>query len=136
MVYEVERFEMLDKTLFVFVEDELNKLVKEKNQRPKLVNVKTGKPVSMHPRRFYVESLNDIHGDNFEVVNRTTHPFNLPYKADVTQCIPGYLNIKSKTYKDCVLMTEKHGGYLQFFHPDTEKVLRIALNSNTYTPKQ
>ena len=33
-------------------------------------------------------------------------------------------------------MTEKHGGYLQFFHFPTNEILKIAINSHTYTPAQ
>lgn len=58
----------------------------------------------------------------------------LPYFADVTQDLPGYLKIKPKTYKNCQLMAEKHAGYLQFYHEPTKDVLRIAMNSNIYRP--
>ena len=61
-------------------------------------------------------------------------PIFLPYFADVTADIPGYMNITPDTYKNCQLMTETHGAYLQFFDHKTETVLRIAINSNTYTP--
>lgn len=32
-------------------------------------------------------------------------------------------------------MVEKHGGYLQFYHPSTKQILRIAMNSHYYIPR-
>lgn len=61
-----------------------------------------------------------------------SEPF-LPYFADVTEDT-SVRTITPKTYHNCQLMTEKHGGYLQFFHKESGEVLRIALNSNYYTP--
>lgn len=59
----------------------------------------------------------------------------LPYFADVTEDIPtSCRGLKAKTYKGCQLMSQKHGGYLQFLHEPTGEVLRIAINSNYYTP--
>lgn len=60
----------------------------------------------------------------------------MPYFADVTEDIPGSCkDLKPKTYKNCQLLTEKHGGYLQFWHEPTKQVLRIAMNSHIYKPK-
>jgi hypothetical protein len=59
----------------------------------------------------------------------------LPFFADVREDLPSSCRMmKPKTWTNCQLMTEKHGGYLQFYHPETKQVLRIALNSNYYTP--
>jgi hypothetical protein len=58
----------------------------------------------------------------------------LPYYADVTEDVPGNYSFEPRVYKNCQLMTEKHGGYLQFLHKPTNTVLRIAINSNTYKP--
>ena len=58
----------------------------------------------------------------------------LPYFADVTEDLPGWVKLEPKTYRNCQLMSEKHGGYLQFYHKPTKEVLRIAMNSNTYQP--
>jgi len=65
----------------------------------------------------------------------------LPYFADVTEDLPNsVLSVRRKlggkptTWKNCQLMSEKHGGYLQFFHHETKEVLRIAINSNYYVP--
>ena len=61
----------------------------------------------------------------------------MPYFADVTEDLPGSATkhgLEAMTYKNCQLMTEKHGGYLQFWHEPTKQVLRIALNSHYYTP--
>lgn len=58
----------------------------------------------------------------------------LPYFADVREDLPSWAEWEPKTYKNCQLMTEKHGGYLQFWHEPTQQVLRIAMNSNIYEP--
>lgn len=59
----------------------------------------------------------------------------LPFFADVTEDLPSSCRMfEPKTWTNCQLMTEKHGGYLQFFHKPSGEVLRIALNSNYYTP--
>lgn len=58
----------------------------------------------------------------------------LPYFADVTEDIAPYYKIEPKTYRNCQLMTEKHGGYYQFWHEETKQVLRIAINSHYYQP--
>lgn len=58
----------------------------------------------------------------------------LPYFADVTEDLPGHFKFEPTTYKNCQLMVEKHGGYLQFWHEPTKQVLRIAMNSHYYTP--
>ncbi len=58
----------------------------------------------------------------------------MPYFADVTEDLPGSIKLKPKTFKNCQLMVPKHGGYLQFFHNETNQILRIAMNSHYYTP--
>ena len=58
----------------------------------------------------------------------------MPYFADVTEDVSGRYKQFATTYRDCQLMTERHGGYLQFWHEETKQVLRIAFNSNYYTP--
>lgn len=60
----------------------------------------------------------------------------LPYFAKVTEDVPQWVLKKNwqKTYDNCQLMTEKHGGYLQFWHEPTKQVLRIAMNSHIYEP--
>lgn len=58
----------------------------------------------------------------------------LPYFADVTEDLPSHVKFEPKTYKNCQLMSQKHGGYLQFFHKPTGRILRIAMNSNIYRP--
>jgi hypothetical protein len=56
----------------------------------------------------------------------------LDYMATVTEDIPAYLKIKPESYKNCQLMMETHGGYLQFKDLDTGEKYRIAVNSNYY----
>lgn len=58
----------------------------------------------------------------------------LPYRANVIEDLPGWAKFTSKTYDNCQLMTEKHGGYMQFWHEPSKQVLRIALNSHIYQP--
>lgn len=60
----------------------------------------------------------------------------LPYRADVTEDLPSSCRkmMTPKTYKNCVLMSETHGTYLQFYHEKSKTVLRIAINSNYYQP--
>ena len=59
----------------------------------------------------------------------------MPYFADVTEDLPmWYKNLIPTTYKNCQLLSEKHGGYLQFFDHATQETHRIAMNSNFYTP--
>lgn len=64
----------------------------------------------------------------------------MPYFADVTEDLPSSvrglhkrMGLIPKTYKNCQLLTQKHGGYLQFYHEPTNETLRIALNSNDYS---
>lgn len=60
----------------------------------------------------------------------------LPYAATVTEDLPGSAKgLKPKVYENCQLMSEKHGGYLQFWHEPTKQVLRIAMNSHIYSPQ-
>jgi len=58
----------------------------------------------------------------------------MPYFADVTEDVPSQYKFSRRTFKNCQLLTEKHGGYLQFFHKESGEILRIALNSNFYIP--
>jgi len=58
----------------------------------------------------------------------------LPYFADVVEDLPGSCKFEPRTFKNCQLMVEKHGGYLQFWHEPTKEVLRIAMNSHVYSP--
>lgn len=63
----------------------------------------------------------------------------LPYWADVTQDInmPKTLikkGLKPEVFKDCQLLSQTHGGYLEFWYEETKQKLRIAINSNTYNP--
>ena len=86
--------------------------------------------------KFFDEKGNHVKGDyTFDyTVNPPSGAIDsdekfFPYLADVIEDLPpGCLDagLKPKTYKNCVLMTEKHGGYLQFYHSGTQQVLRIA----------
>lgn len=58
----------------------------------------------------------------------------IDYFADVTEDLPGSCRFEPNTFKNCQLMTETPGGYLQFFDHQTNEVLKIAINSNIYSP--
>jgi hypothetical protein len=58
----------------------------------------------------------------------------LPYFATVIEDLPGWATWEPKRYENCQLLTEKHNGYLQFWHEPTKQVLRIAMNSHYYEP--
>lgn len=60
----------------------------------------------------------------------------MPYTATVIEDLPSSCKgLTPKRYEGCKLMVEKHGGYLQFWHEPTKKILRIALNSHYYEPE-
>jgi len=134
MVYEVETFKLIGLTIFLYQKVDYLELVKEKNMPEKLINTRVGKSVVKHPRRFYVSNLKEIKGKDIQVLNREDNSDKLPYFADVTADIPGHFKFEPDTYKRCQLMSETHGGYLQFFDYKSRKVLRIALNSHIYSP--
>jgi hypothetical protein len=60
----------------------------------------------------------------------------MPYFADVTEDLPSSYKrlLKPKTYKNCQLLSQKSGGYLEFYYKPTKQTLRIAMNSHTYEP--
>jgi hypothetical protein len=103
------------------------------------------------PNVSVVDAAKGIYMDgNYEVANKDLRVFQydadlsnyknlysfnekfLPFFADVTEDIPSQYTFKPKTYKSCQLLTEKHGNYMQFFDHESGKILRIAINSNTY----
>lgn len=56
----------------------------------------------------------------------------MPFIADVIEDLPGSCKMEPKTYHNCKLMVERHGSYYQFYHEETNQVLRIAMNSHYY----
>ena len=79
---------------------------------------------------------------NYYYISDNPHGYDyndglLPFWADVTEDLPAgmiHRGIEPKKWYNCQLMTEKHGGYLQFKHHQTGEILRIAMNSNFYEP--
>ena len=130
MVYEIETYNLIGKILHTYEEKPNIEYRKE--------NGYTG--------FYYKGTKNDQYKTNrYWSHLATTLPNNavlnteklLPYFADVTQDLPfstSKLGVEPKTWKHCQLMVEKHGNYLQFLHEPTGEVLRIAMNSNYYTP--
>lgn len=56
----------------------------------------------------------------------------LPFTSDIVEDLPGSIKLEPRVYKNCNLMTEKHGLNLQFYYPPEKKVLRIAMNSHVW----
>jgi len=125
MVYEIVKYSLIGKDLFTCVERpdiEMRESNGEKRYYEKGTNTEAFKS------RLWDYSTTPKAG----AIN-PSEKF-MPYFADVTEDLPGSVKLKPNTYKNCQLMTEKHGGYLQFWHEPTKQVLRIAMNSHYYTP--
>ena len=128
MIYQIQTFELTGKTFNVFKKrEDLSVVTGEHGSRDRFVDA-DGADAICGPRSIFSTKLKKgaLSADEF--------PMFLPYFADVTQDLPGHCKFEPDTYKNCQLMTETHGPYLQFFDWKTEKVLRIAINSNTYSP--
>lgn len=128
-VYLITKFDLIGKILYTYkYMPELEK-VDEGHGRIKYIDKET-------KREYYKSHLWEL----TTTLSKYKNVFNiednefLPYYADVTEDLPSGIKLEPKTYKNCQLMSQKHGGYLQFYHKGTDTVLRIALNSNFYTP--
>ena len=115
--YLITTFDLIGKLLYTYqkVESETIEEVKRQYKNPRIF-------VDVNPKGLNIEE------EKF-----------FDYRADVTEDVYVSSLLKSKgfkpkTYKNCILMTEKNGGYLQFYHEETEQILKIALNSHYYTP--
>ena len=133
MVYEIVKYDMIGKVLHTY--EEVHFLEFREKNGSKGFYVK-GTINESAPYNHLWSYSTSIPKDAFP----HTEKF-LPYFADVTEDLPmsikktgESLGLKPKTWKRCQLMVEKHGGYLQFFHEPTGEILRIAMNSNYYTP--
>lgn len=133
MVYEIVKFDMIGRVLYTYQE------------RPDIVIVTNhGKIefVNENGTKEPVCRLYTLCTDLNEYKGKEIYPHTqalLPYFADVTEdrVIPKILRDKGmepETYKNCQLLSEKHGAYLQFIDHATNEVHRIAMNSNYYTP--
>ncbi len=132
IVFEIVKYELIGKNLFT---------CKERPDLEVRYNLKNKVDRAFYEKGTQIQVIDSQR--SIYSVNQKEGAFNpdeklLPYFADVTEDmhIPKRLRgkLEPKTYKNCQLMTEKHGGYLQFWHEPTQKVLRIALNSHYYQP--
>jgi len=135
-VYEITEYSLIGKILNVYQErSDLNVVVGANGQLDTYID-ENGDKVIQNFRTEFTTRLNDYKGktDVVDLVDSKDFPKFLPFFADVTEDIPGYLKLSPKTYKNCQLLRQKHGGYLEFYDHETKKTLRIAINSHTYTP--
>lgn len=147
MIYEIQTFDLIGKIIYVATErPELKKVKGENGQKDYFVNEAGEREDAVRRDVELVDSLG-MHKDAEKVSGLSTllfakdFPVYLPYFADVTEDVPGScrnirkkLKIEDETWKGCQLLRQKHGGYLEFFHHESGKTLRIAMNSNTYSP--
>ncbi len=138
MVYKIVEYNLIGKKLHTFEEmPNLELKQREGGQSPIFVEKGTNRE-AMHSHLWHYSATKKEgafpHTDVF-----------LPYFADVTEDLPGSCRYYTgsdgkrkertpKTYHNCQLLTQKHGGYLEFYHDRTKKTLRIAMNSNYYKP--
>ena len=126
MVYKITEYNLKDKKLFTFEEmPHLEFKEREGGQSP--IFVYKGEKTEARVFHGYF-SLKKPDG-----AIAHTEKF-MPYFADVTEDLPSSVKFEPKTYKNCQLLVEKYGEYLQFYHEPTKEILRIAINSNTYVP--
>jgi len=137
MVFAVKTYDLIGKTIYVATERPDLKVIKgEHGQQDRFVD-EDGQDGIVGPNTKLVDTLmmykKSIIGLD-DIYLAKDRPEYLPYFADVTEDLPGSCKFEPKTYKNCQLMTETHGAYLQFFDHQTKEVLRIAINSNSYSP--
>jgi hypothetical protein len=129
-IYVIREYNMIDCKLYtheLMQFDSVIAIKEDKGEIKSISGIFEGKPLTMESNRYYSLS-NKPKGYEY----RTEY---LPYIATLTEDLPcSCKGLKPATYKGCKLMTEKHGGYLQFFHPKTKQVLRIAIHSHFYNP--
>jgi len=124
-VYMVRKFDLIGRTLYTY------KLMPELIQKEKNIFLYKGTN-DKYPKSDLFELTTSL-SEYKNLFNEDENEF-LPYFADVTEDLPSSIKFQPKTYKNCQLMVEKHGAYLQFYHEPTKQILRIAINSNTYYP--
>lgn len=128
MVYKIVTYEMKGKTLYTSeAHPELEMIEQYKNGPKRFVYKGLG---GEYPQSRLWELTTQNKAGAVDASNEF-----LPYFADVTEDLPSSCKgLTPTTYKHCQLMTEKHGGYLQFYHIPSETILRIAINSHYYEP--
>ncbi len=135
-VYQIIEFNLKGEKLFTY---KLQPHLKEQEYEDKnwqlekryvdKVDGSIQKPV--HGLFYYTTNLNKFPANKLFNANESMF---LPYFADVTEDLPLSCNWKPRTYKNCQLLSQKHGSYLEFFDHKTQTTLRIAMNSNIYHP--
>ena len=132
MIYRIIKFDLKGKVILTYEEmPHLRKQERGHGQNPIFVDKDGHEYMKSH-----LWTLTDILPKG--AISEAENKF-LPYFADVTEDLPGYMlhgpaAIKPKTYKNCQLLSEKHGGYMQFYDHATKETHRIAMNSNYYNP--
>jgi hypothetical protein len=130
MIYEIQTYNLIGKTIEVYKERPDLKIVKGTGGQKDFFVNSEGRKEEYNRHYELVDGL----GANKNAISILDFPIYLPYFADVTEDLPARYTFEPKTYKGCQLLTQKHGGYLEFFHHESGETLRIALNSNTYSP--
>lgn len=131
-VYEIRTYDLIGKTIRVYEEREDLTFIENKVSGNYFVG-EDGRKVESN--RYY--QLTTSLDNDKNLLKLEDFPVYLPYFADVTEDLPNSIRkhgIEPKTYRGCQLLTQKHGGYLEFFHHESETTLRIAINSNIYSP--
>ena len=131
-IYTIRKYEMINATLYSFEVLPFDTTPEIKMGRDgnieKVSGLQGGEYVEYTANRYY-ELSNKPKGFDYKGEY-------LPYIATLKEDLPGSCKgLKPKVYKHCQLMTEKHGGYLQFWHEKSKQVLRIAIHSHTYEPE-
>lgn len=137
MVYEITEYSLIGKIINIFRERPDLRVVPGEHGHPDTYVDEDGVKVVQNFRTELTTRLEDYKGSKGGVVdllNADDFPIFLPFFADVTEDLPAQYTFEPKTYKGCQLLTQKHGGYLEFFHHETKTTHRIAINSNSYTP--
>jgi hypothetical protein len=126
MIYEKKTYDLIGKVINVYHERPDLKVIEGK-----IVDENGNKPVTGP-----ISTLTAVKPKDGELMAKHFHTY-LPFFADVTQDLPTSslkVGLIPETYKNCQLLAETHGAYLQFFDWKTREIHRIAMNSNTYTP--
>lgn len=128
MIYEIQTYNLIGKIIQVFKERPEVKVIKgEHGQKDKFVDE--------DGRNADISQITKLSTSKpSDALNVVDFPIYLPYFADVTEDLPRWATWEPKTRKGCQLLTQTHGSYLEFFHHESGETLRIALNSNYYTP--
>lgn len=129
-IYKIVRYDLIDAQFYTYELLELDVKEIKRYSNGKISKVIFIDDSTIESNNYYTLS------ENPKGIDKKTNKF-LPYRANVTEDLPSSATkhgLKPKTFKNCLLMIEKHGGYLQFHHEETDKILLIAMNSNYYTP--